>query len=611
MPLNFLQPIKPDSSIRFGGYRMKQFIVPMSRVGTGNFLADQINQFLALNQNMTVIGVTSNWRETVGRAESLLYTLNYREGGTRHYAATFQSTANTSAEDLATEFFAFNPAFRPMYTTIVSPPNDTITDKRLLVIYLSMNDFARLCLMDASPGAPYGDIVVGEFGDMQDPINANRADVLAINLGNAVWPDGGVNLIFNNVDACPDASAPCCFGGISPCCESAAPIAANALPTIIEICAGCYPNDLLTFTNNTSSTTPGDTTTTFPTQTTVSTTVPATTAPFPTTAPTTTQPVAPTTSPAPLAWILQSTPATSFGFSDVAFGDGLFVAVSASTGDATKQVMTSPDGETWTLRTSANANCSWAGVVYSSSLGLFIAVGQDSDDTRDVVMTSPDGITWTGRTSPSTGGGGTREQGWRSIAWNGTVLVATGTDSSGNSNCVITSVDGITWVLRTGGASGNQWFGVGTDGSTFVAVDIAGTGDQIMTSPDGITWTTRVNPVDASWRSVTSNGTIWVAVALSSPPGNIMTSTDGITWTTNSTPAVTQLNDVTYGNGLFVGVARFGAIGDKTVTSPDGLVWSSLAAASTAQWSGVTNNGTRHVAVAITNAANCAMTLDP
>jgi hypothetical protein len=288
MPLDFEAidpPISANSSVKFGGYRMKQFVVPLSRVGSGNYLSDLINQFLALNQNLSVVGVTNNWRRSAGRAEALLYTLIYREGGARHYAEAFQSTASQSAEDLASSFFSLNPAFRPMYTTIVSPPNDVPSDKKIVVIYQSMNDFARLCLMDSSPGAPYEDVPVAGFGDMQDPINPNRADVLAVNLGNDVWPDGGVNLLFNNVDACPDATAACCFGGIAPCCEDAASIAENPEPTIIELCAGCYPADLLTFT----------TSTTIPTQTTVPTTTQSTTETYPTTTTSTTQPTPPTT----------------------------------------------------------------------------------------------------------------------------------------------------------------------------------------------------------------------------------------------------------------------------------------------------------------------------
>jgi hypothetical protein len=74
--------------------------------------------------------------------------------------------------------------------------------------------------------------------------------------------------------------------------------------------------------------------------------------------------------------------------------NGLFVAVS-NTGTISDRVMTSPDGITWTSRTSAADNA-WTSVTYGN--GVFVAVSSNSG-TGNRVMTSPDGITWTSRTN--------------------------------------------------------------------------------------------------------------------------------------------------------------------------------------------------------------------
>ena len=70
----------------------------------------------------------------------------------------------------------------------------------------------------------------------------------------------------------------------------------------------------------------------------------------------------------------------------------MFVAV-ASTG-AGDRVMTSPDGVTWTARSSSADNW-WSSVAYGD--GVFVAVAATGAGGR--VMTSPDGIIWTARSA--------------------------------------------------------------------------------------------------------------------------------------------------------------------------------------------------------------------
>ncbi len=84
------------------------------------------------------------------------------------------------------------------------------------------------------------------------------------------------------------------------------------------------------------------------------------------------------TSPDGITWTAR-TAAEANSWSEVTYGSGLFVAVSA---DGTNRVMTSPDGITWTARTAATANY-WSSVIYSK--GLFVATAADA------VMTSPGG----------------------------------------------------------------------------------------------------------------------------------------------------------------------------------------------------------------------------
>jgi hypothetical protein len=237
--------------------------------------------------------------------------------------------------------------------------------------------------------------------------------------------------------------------------------------------------------------------------------------------------------------------------------------------------MTSPDGITWTIRTSAADN-SWRSVTYGN--GLFVAVS--SDGTGNRVMTSPDGITWTLgatdniMTSPD-GINWTRRQtniynAWRSVTYGNGVFVAVSSD--GTSNQVIRSTDnGVTWASSTN-PSTQSWYSVTYGNGLFVAVaTTGGVSNSVMTSPDGITWTTRTSISASGWYSVTYGNGLFVAVG--NPGSNLaMTSLNGITWATTTTAASNQWKSVAYGNGIFTAVSSTGT-GNRVMTSNSGTFY--------------------------------------
>ena len=165
---------------------------------------------------------------------------------------------------------------------------------------------------------------------------------------------------------------------------------------------------------------------------------------------------------------------------------------------------------------------------------------------------------WTIRTTPSAGG-------WLDITWSGSLYVAVG--STGGTDCVMTSPDGITWTQRTGSAA-SVWYGTAYGNSIFVAVARSGA-TRAMSSPDGITWTSRTIAA-SSWKSVAFGNGIFVAVDAATP----YTSTDGITWTAQTLAMPNRLwADVIYANGQFVAVGGADTTGDLVAVSEDGINW--------------------------------------
>jgi len=93
-------------------------------------------------------------------------------------------------------------------------------------------------------------------------------------------------------------------------------------------------------------------------------------------------------------WVSGVTPSDEKNWNGVAYGDGSFVAV--GTGGVGNRSMSSPDGISWTLR-SSSADNTWNSVVYGD--GGFVAVASGGSNR---CMTSGDaGVTWVGRACPS------------------------------------------------------------------------------------------------------------------------------------------------------------------------------------------------------------------
>jgi hypothetical protein len=170
-------------------------------------------------------------------------------------------------------------------------------------------------------------------------------------------------------------------------------------------------------------------------------------------------------------------------WNSITYGNGLFVAVAATT--TSQSVMTSPDGQNWTLRTATNTGATWNSITYGN--GLFVAVGCAASclGSANSVMTSPDGITWTPRSAPNINR-------WNSVVYGNGLFVAVG--SAGGAQLVMTSVDGITWTgIVPGGGGGCIWASVTYGNGLFVATDQSGgvCANRIITSHNGSTWTAR------------------------------------------------------------------------------------------------------------------------
>lgn len=245
------------------------------------------------------------------------------------------------------------------------------------------------------------------------------------------------------------------------------------------------------------------------------------------------------TSPDGITWTEHLT-GISHDWMTIRYGDGIYVAAGRSSGGVGR-IMTSPDGENWTLQSDADTNdYRWHGLAYSPGDDLWV-VSSDSGANNETI-TSPDGVAWTNDSDSSNYGW------WFGMTYGDGIFVNVGKDTitgPGTFGTVRTSTDGSTWTQRT--CPNKEWYAVHyvTDLDLFVAVDGALGSDgpvgtnAAMTSPDGTTWTQRTTPnagsSRSSWFSLTDGDGIIVVTGIGDNY-DIMTSTDGTTWTGRTSP---------------------------------------------------------------------------
>ncbi len=157
------------------------------------------------------------------------------------------------------------------------------------------------------------------------------------------------------------------------------------------------------------------------------------------------------------------------------------------------RVVRSTNGITWTFSypgfPSLQANFSNGhALAWSPTLGLFILTNGLSSSSR-ALSTSPDGITWTNRSTAFNAAYSSSTMTPNSIAvsTNSSLIVVVGSEGS----CV-SSIDGISWTARPGLAAvtTQNITTIGWTGSFFIASGLLGT---CATSTDAVTWVLRPN----------------------------------------------------------------------------------------------------------------------
>lgn len=247
----------------------------------------------------------------------------------------------------------------------------------------------------------------------------------------------------------------------------------------------------------------------------------------------------------------------------------------SDTNSSNARLFTSDSGSTWTQITTSGTfpNNNIRSLVWAGN--QFVAVGQTSGASNTTIARSPDGITWTTATS----GGFSPSFGGRGVAFDGRRLVAVGGYSSSVNETIQYSDDlGATWLSIPSNGFVGSARGVATSGYLWVAagVETSGTSNSLKYSYNGVNWSNASNAFTQYAFSVGWNGSIWVATGIDSVSSNsIKYSYDGINWSNGTNGFSTGSNGLTvaWNGSLWVAGGQDGTSNARIKTSPNGITW--------------------------------------
>lgn len=328
-----------------------------------------------------------------------------------------------------------------------------------------------------------------------------------------------------------------------------------------------------------------------------------------------------------LTWAPQTTPGIAY-LRSITYGDGVFVAVGQTA------VYTSPNGITWTDRSSGHSMPSWQSLKdVTFQNGTFYAGGYRSD----VQISIDGGVTWTRARMLDA-----RDYDIESFAQTDGVIVATAYASSGAAGPVllVSGDQGATWKESNYSgfsdsdsiAFGNGKFiaGHGSTGQTLTSNSFYPANKAPSASLNGpasatarttgvysaLTNDTDGDPLLVLWdfgdgsplvesvsttHTFATGGTYTVTLTVSDKRGGIVTRTQSVTitdpldtWTQRTSGTTSSLNDITYGADKLVAVGS----GSGTYrVSTNGSTWTGGTIGTNISLKGIIHDGTQFIAV--------------
>lgn len=298
------------------------------------------------------------------------------------------------------------------------------------------------------------------------------------------------------------------------------------------------------------------------------------------------------------AWQSRAAPAQFWA--SVAWSPTLNLFAATSLDGGANQVMTSPDGITWTLRATPIVR-QWTIVRWIPTINAFVAMSQDGGLNVSRSMLSTDGINWTA------GAIATGQPAFQDISYStslGTIVGVASGNPTNNTNVAYTSPNGVNWTARVLPA-GTQLRGIARHQAAgqFIALDAVT--QDCYTSPNGIAWT--LQPLAAFARqAIAYSPTLGLAVSvpISVSGAGAFSTLDASLFTARSAPVANSWARMIWiqQRGVFMCIGSSAAL-VNVMTSSDGINWIGSTGAANSVWNDLAYSPTLNRVVAVSGSA--------
>lgn len=269
----------------------------------------------------------------------------------------------------------------------------------------------------------------------------------------------------------------------------------------------------------------------------------------------------------------QGTVSINAAWQGVAFSPSLGYAIAVSSDG---QVVQSVDGITWTTVVDDLNNSNWRRLVWSPEFGVFVIIAQGGV-AGSRCATSPDGVSWTMRTTPVTGTT-TYQQIIRTASGR---LLAGG--NVGSTQPIIFSDDGgVSWsqipAIASQGLQSNFVIAPDGTGRIYAPSSMPAAQCDFYSDDDGSTWTQTPDIIPPTTGAGTGSATDGTTIIRGDPSNLFSAALNG------ASPGTPILNpyvlvstdncgDMLYCEsfGVYVGIGGAGSL--QKLTSPDGVTW--------------------------------------